>query len=173
MYFRLSLHNQKLDGKKFRTLNLQSFNIVMLPKINIQERQLKGSVIITMTKKILVIDDEPDITYALEKVLEDNGFKVDEFNDSILALNSYKSNFYDLVILDIKMPKMNGFELYSKLKEKDPKVKICFLTAVTTFKEDFRKTRLEMGITINEDYFIQKPIKTEDLVKKLTSIMNF
>ena len=77
MYSRLSLHNQKLDGKKFRTLNLQSFNIVMLPKINIQERQLKGSVIITMTKKILVIDDEPDTTYALEKVLEDNGFKVD------------------------------------------------------------------------------------------------
>ncbi len=64
--FRLLPHNQKLDGKKFRTLNLQSFNIVMLPKINIQVRQLMGNVIITMTKKILVIDDETDLTYTLK-----------------------------------------------------------------------------------------------------------
>jgi CheY-like chemotaxis protein len=70
------------------------------------------------------------------------------------------------------MPKMDGFELYIKIREKDPNVKICFLTAITTYKEDFRKRRLEMGKTINEDYFITKPIKTEDLIKKLTSIMN-
>src|SRR5687767_12282468 len=135
--------------------------------------QLLENVIITMTKKVFLIDDEPDITYTLEKVLEDNGFKVDTFNVPILALNNYKINFYDLIILDIKMPKMDGFELYIKIREKDPKVKICFLTAITTFKEDFRKTRLVLGKTINEDYFIIKPIKTEDLIKKLTSIMNF
>ena len=144
----------------------------MLPKINIQEMQLMENVIITMTKKILVIDDETDLTYTLEKVLEDNGFKVESFTDPIVALDNYKANLYDLIILDIKMPKMDGFELYLKIREKDPKVKICFLTAITTFNEDFRKTRLEMGKTINEDYFIQKPIKTEDLIKKLTSIMN-
>ena len=132
-----------------------------------------GNVIITMTKKVFLIDDEPDITYTLEKVLQDNEFEVDTFNDPILALDNYQTNFYDLVVLDIKMPKMDGFELYIKLREKDPKVKICFLTALTTFKEDFRKRRLEMGKTINEDYFIIKPIKTEDLIKKLTSIMNF
>ena len=131
------------------------------------------NVIITMTKKIFLVDDEPDITYTLEKVLEDNGFHVESINDPLLALDNYKDNFYDLVILDIKMPKMDGFELYIKLREKDPKVKICFLTAIATFKEDFRKRRLEMGKTINEDYFILKPIQTEDLIKKLTSIMNF
>ena len=125
-----------------------------------------------MTKKILIIDDEPDITYTIKNILEDNGFEADTFNDPILALNNYKVNFYDLVILDIKMPKMDGFELYIKIREKDPKAKICFLTAITTFNEDFRKTRLELGKTINEDYFIQKPIKIQDLVKKLTSIMN-
>ena len=130
------------------------------------------NVIITMTKKILVIDDEPDLTYTLEKVLEDNGFAVDTFNDPILVLNYYKVNFYDLVVLDIKMPKKDGFELYTKIREKDPKVKICFLTAITTYKEDFRKRRLEMGKTIKEDYFILKPIQNEDLIKKLTSIMN-
>jgi YesN/AraC family two-component response regulator len=98
--------------------------------------------------------------------------KVDEFNDPILALNNYQVNFYDLVILDIKMPKMDGFELYNKIREQDPKVKICFLTAITKFNEDFRKTRLALGKTINEDYFIQKPVQMEDLIKKLTSIMN-
>src|SRR5687767_12955566 len=125
-----------------------------------------------MTKRILLIDDEPDITFTIKDILEDNGFQVDSFNDPILALYSYKSNFYDLVILDIKMPKMDGFELYTKIREKEPKVKICFLTAIATFNEEFRKIRLTLGKTINEDYFIQKPINMEELTKKLTSIMN-
>ena len=125
-----------------------------------------------MSKKILLIDDEPDVTYTIKKILEDNGFKVDSFNDPILALNYYKVNFYDLLILDIKMPKMDGFQLYTKIREKEPKVKICFLTAIATFNEEFRKIRLTLGKTINEDYFIQKPINMEDLTKKLTSIMN-
>ena len=62
-----------------------------------------------MTKKILLIDDEPDLTCTIKKILEGNGFKVDTFNDLILALNYYKVNFYNLVILDIKMPRMDGF----------------------------------------------------------------
>ena len=125
-----------------------------------------------MTKRILLIDDEPDITFTIKDILEDNGFQIDSFNDPILALNSYKSNFYDLVILDIKMPKMDGFELYIKIREKDPKVKICFLTASEMYYEKFRKARLEFGRIIGEDCFIQKPIKNEDLIKKLTAIMN-
>ena len=125
-----------------------------------------------MTKTILLIDDEPDVTYTIKTILEDNGFKVDGLNDPILAFNYYKVNFYDLVILDIKMPKMDGFELYTKIREKDPKVKICFLTAIAMFNEEFRKIRLVLGKTINEDYFIQKPVEMEDLLKKLTSIMN-
>ena len=125
-----------------------------------------------MTKRILLVDDEPDIIFTIKKILEENGFKVDSFNDPILALNYYKVNFYDLVILDIKLPKMDGFELYTKIREKDPKVKICFLTAIAMFNEEFRKIRLVLGKTINEDYFIQKPVELEDLLKKLTSIMN-
>jgi len=97
---------------------------------------------------------------------------VDSFNDPILALNYYKVNFYALVILDIKMPKMDGFELYNKIREKDPKVKICFLTASEMYYEKFRKVRSEIGRIIGEDSFIQKPIKNEDLMKKLTDIMN-
>jgi YesN/AraC family two-component response regulator len=80
--------------------------------------------------------------------------------------------FYDLVILDIKMPKMDGFQLYNKIKEKDPKAKICFLTATEIYYEKFRKLRTGLGKTIDEDYFIQKPINIEDLIKILTFIMN-
>jgi len=109
-----------------------------------------------MTKQILLIDDEPDVTYTIQKILEDNKFKVDSFNDPILGLNYYKVNFYDLVILDIKMPKMDGFELYTKIREKDPKVKICFLTAIAIFTEEYRKTRLAFSKTIGKKRFIQK-----------------
>jgi two-component system response regulator ChvI len=125
-----------------------------------------------MTKRILLVDDEPDVIYTIKNILEDNGFQVDAFNDPIIALKSYTANLYDLVILDIKMPKMDGFELYTKIREKDSQVKVCFLTAITRFNEEFRKIRLALGKTINEDYFIQKPVEMEDLLKKLISIMN-
>jgi DNA-binding response OmpR family regulator len=122
-------------------------------------------------KKILLVDNELDITFALENALENYGFKVDAFNDPITALKSYKSNFYDIVILDIKMPKMDGFELYAKLREQDPKVKICFLTASELFYEEFRNMRLKLGEKIGEEYFIQKPIKTDDLLEKLNRLI--
>ena len=123
-------------------------------------------------KKILLVDDEPDVIYAIKSILEDNGLQIDSFNDSVLALKSYKINFYDLVILDIKMPKMDGFELYIKIREKDPKVKICFLTASEMYYEKFRKTHSEFRKIIEEECFIQKPIKNEELIRKLNSVMN-
>ena len=98
-----------------------------------------------MTKRILLVDDEADIIFTMKDILEEEGFKVDTFNDPTIALESYRSNFYDLVILDIKMPKMDGFELYIKIKDKDPKAKICFLTAIATFNEEFRNARSEVG----------------------------
>ena len=125
-----------------------------------------------MTKRILLVDDEADIIFTMKDILEEERFKVDTFNDPIIALESYRSNFYDLVILDIKMPKMDGFELYTKIREKDRQVKICFLTASEMYYEKFRKTRLVLTKTIGEDYFIQKPINTEDLIRRLTSVMD-
>ena len=127
---------------------------------------------VTLAKNILLVDDELDVIYTIKNILEDNGFQIDSFNDPITALNSYRSNFYDLVILDIKMPKMDGFELYIKMREKDPKVKICFLTASEMYYEKFRKTRSEFRKIIEEECFIQKPIKSEDLIRKLEDIMN-
>ena len=125
-----------------------------------------------MTKRILLIDDEPDITFTVKDILEDNGFQVDSFNDPILALNYYKVNFYDLVILDIKMPRIDGFQLYTKLREKDPKVKICFLTATAIFTEESKKSILKLDKNIDKDFFIQKPISSEGLIKRITWIIN-
>jgi len=123
-------------------------------------------------KKILLVDDEPDITFTIKSMLNDNGFQIYTFNDPITPLKLYRSNFYDLVILDIKMPKMDGFELYNKIRDKDPKVKICFLTATLMFTEEIKKVLLALGETIDKNYFIQKPIRIEVLIKKITLIMN-
>ena len=92
--------------------------------------------------KILLVDNEPDVTYAIGTVLEDNGFEVDSFNDPVLVSESYKSDYYDLVILDIKMPKMDAFVLYERLKTVDHGVKVCFLTASEMYREEIREVEL-------------------------------
>jgi DNA-binding response OmpR family regulator len=92
-------------------------------------------VIMMKSRQILVVDDESDITLTLKRVLENSGFIVDLFNDPILALKNFKANFYDLIILDIRMPKMNGFDLYKQIRKIDNKVKVCFLTAWSDFRD--------------------------------------
>ena len=122
--------------------------------------------------KIFLVDDELDISYTLSTVLQDNGFESDSFTDPILALTNYKTNFYDLVILDIKMPGMDGFELCKKIREMDPKVKICFLTASEMFYEEYREARFQLSDKIGEEFFIQKPTKNEELIRKINRIIN-
>ena len=125
-----------------------------------------------ITKNILLVDDEPDLTFTLKYILEAYDFTVDTFTDPVIALNYYKVNFYDLVILDIKMPRIDGFQLYTKLREKDPKVKICFLTATAIFTEESKKSILKLDKNIDKDFFIQKPISSEGLIKRITWIIN-
>ena len=122
--------------------------------------------------KVLLVDNEPDVTYVIRTVLEDNGFEVDPFNDPVLVCDTYKSNYYDLVILDIKMPKMDGFQLYDCIRQKDRKTKICFLTASEMFYESLRQARNLLGDVLGEQYFIQKPIKTDELIRRLTDLIN-
>jgi DNA-binding response OmpR family regulator len=120
-------------------------------------------------KRILAVDDEPDLTKLCSLALEYHGFKVDTFNDPQEALLSYKSDYYDLVILDIKMPKMDGFELYDEIKKQDPQAKICFLTASELYYEEFRKKEYH---AIDKNLFIRKPIENEELLKEVNRIMS-
>jgi DNA-binding response OmpR family regulator len=120
-------------------------------------------------KKILAVDDEPDLTKLCSLALEYHGFKVDTFNDPQEALSNYKPGYYDLVILDIKMPKMDGFELYDEIKKKDQKAKVCFLTASELYYEEFRKKEYH---AIDKSLFIRKPIDNEELLKELDRIMS-
>ena len=76
-----------------------------------------------------IVDDEPDVKLALKITLEENGFEVDAFDDPVIALDNFRKGVCDLLILDIKMPKMHGFELYREIRKIDSQVKICFLTA--------------------------------------------
>ena len=96
--------------------------------------------------------------------LEHYGYKVDAFNDPQEALSKYKPGSYDLIILDIKMPKMDGFELYQEIKKKDNKAKICFLTASELYYEEFRKKEF---CALDKDLFIRKPIDNEQLAKEI------
>ncbi len=113
-------------------------------------------------KKILLVDDEPDVIDSLKIGLEDNGFAVDTYTDSVLALSDFKTDVYDIVLLDVKMPNMNGFELYEKLKEKDSKVNVCFITAHEVYYESLREIFPDM----NCDCYV-KPINIDDLVRRV------
>jgi two-component system, OmpR family, response regulator ChvI len=92
------------------------------------------------TKRILLVDDEPDITLSFNIGLEDYGFAVDAFNDPLLALSSFKIGLYRKAILDIKMPKMNGFELGCELKKIDNKIKISFISEFDIQEENLKYT---------------------------------
>lgn len=122
--------------------------------------------------RILIVDDETDINLLFKIVLEDRGFKVDTFDDPIAALENYRAGLYDLLILDIKMPRMHGFELYRKIKEIDNKVKVCFLTASEMYYEMFRKNVFNTNTTLEENRFIQTPIENEELVKQVNYMLS-
>jgi CheY-like chemotaxis protein len=121
-------------------------------------------------KKILVVDDEPDITLTLVAILQKSGYEVSPFNDPLMALQSFKPHYYDLLILDIKMPEMNGFELYQKLREKENHVKVCFLTAVSEFR-DYEQYKGDVSPKTNERYFVAKPVSEDDLIRRVNEML--
>jgi two-component system, OmpR family, response regulator ChvI len=114
-------------------------------------------------KRILLVDDEQDITFALSTGLEDKGFAVDAVNDPQEALSNFKAGLYDLLLIDVKMPKMNGFELYREIEKIDNKVKVCFITAFEVYYKSLR----ELFPTTKVDCYIKKPITTDDLVQRI------
>src|SRR5918996_4720879 len=115
-------------------------------------------------KRILLVDDDSDILITYKKGLEESGlFEVSTFDDPEEALSNFKSGLYDCLIIDIRLPKMDGFELYDKMKAIDNKVKICFITA---FEVNYRALRQVFPEPMLE-CFIQKPIEIGKLVEKI------
>jgi DNA-binding response OmpR family regulator len=123
---------------------------------------------ISKQKRILIIDDEEDVAISLSKVLEQYGFMTDFFIDPVLAYSNFKGGQYDLVILDIKMPEIDGFYLYKKIREIDSRIKICFLTATEFFHEQIRK---EQGLDFKQETFLRKPIEIENLVHSIEKLL--
>jgi DNA-binding response OmpR family regulator len=121
-----------------------------------------------MGEKInMVVDDESDLT-SFYRVSLEYGFEVETFNDPRKALSNFKPGYYDLVILDIKMPGIEGFELYTKIQKIDSKVKVCFLTASELYYEEFRTKEYS---TLDKDLFIRKPIGNEELIKEIDRLI--
>ncbi|MFL6320964.1 MAG: response regulator [Nitrososphaeraceae archaeon] len=115
-------------------------------------------------KRIFLIDDEPDLTMLFKLGLEDSGFEVDVFNDPHMALSAFKKKHsYDLALIDIRMPEMNGYELYNEMKKIDDQVKVCFITAY-----DVQLNDMELGSSDKKSVnIIRKPIAIEEMVQEI------
>jgi DNA-binding response OmpR family regulator len=117
-------------------------------------------------RMILAVDDNPDITLTVKAGLEASGlFQVDRFNDPEVALSSFKPGLYDLALLDFRMPRMYGHELYDEMKKIDDKIKVSFLTATYLNYEDAKKAFPSLEI----ECFIQKPVSIKDLVRRVNA----
>ena len=109
-------------------------------------------------KKILIVDDEIDVTYTLQKMLEKDGYDVHAYNDPHLALKSFKQGLYDLVLLDIRMPHMDGFKVFEGIRKKDDKVRVCFMTAFEVYRDQFGQLP-----SSDIQHFIEKPVDLIEL----------
>jgi DNA-binding response OmpR family regulator len=128
------------------------------------------------TKRILIVDDDPDITFTFKKGIEysstdkDNNssnrrIEVYTYNDPLVALSEFKPHHFDLLLVDVNLPNLNGFEFYEKILELDINVKACFMTAGQINREALR----EIHTSISLGCFIIKPVTIDYLVNRLKS----
>src|SRR5919202_759417 len=145
----------------------------IITKVNIQARKQQHEHLLrdqtaVSRKRVLLVDDEPDICMIYQMVLEDAGYQCSPYTDPVQALQEFRPNYYDLILLDIKMPVLNGFELCKKIIELDRTVHILFITASEEYYEKFRSQHYpELG-KIN---YIQKPIGNDELVQIVNAII--
>jgi len=118
-------------------------------------------------RKILLVDDDTDVVSTFKMILELNGFEVDAYTNPLSALSNFRSNEFGLLILDIRMPNMNGFELYKKLKIIDGSVEVCFITAFEDYHDEFKES---FPMLDEAKHFIRKPKAIEDLVNHVATI---
>ena len=111
--------------------------------------------------RILVVDDEDDILQVIKKGLELEGFDVTTYSNPETALSEYRPGEYDLVLADIRMPGLSGFELYREIKKVDKKSKVCFITAFEIYYDEFRRVFPKLHVNC----FIRKPATIAELAK--------
>jgi signal transduction histidine kinase len=122
----------------------------------------------TKRKRIFLVDDNYDHTVTFKVGLELAGFEVDAYNDSAIALSKFKPDYYDLMLIDIKMPKIDGFELYEKISEIDNKVKVWFITAYERYDKPLKEIPPKSREMIL-NHLVEKPIEIDILVKEIKS----
>ena len=119
-----------------------------------------------MKARLLLVDDELDITGILKELLEKEGFEVDAFTKPLEALEQFKPGNYDMVMLDVRMPDIDGFSLYEKLKAIDSRIKVTFMTAFDVAYLDMFQEKFPF---LPEKAYIKKPVVVRSLVKLLRS----
>jgi two-component system, OmpR family, response regulator ChvI len=129
---------------------------------------MNGNINPARSRKILLVDDEADIVSTFKMILEMNNFEVDAYTNPLSALSSFKPNEFGLLILDIRMPVMSGFELFKKMKNIDSEVQACFITAFEDYREEFRES---FPMLDEAKHFIRKPKAIEDLVNHVATIL--
>lgn len=123
--------------------------------------------ILKCQRRILIIDDDQDINNLFNLLLEHDGYKVNAYTDPVDALYAFRKNTIDLVLLDLKMPKMSGMLLYQKLRKIDPNLLFCFITADKEYIQYLKKSIAEI-----EKVVIYKPIHLNDLRSKINSLLS-
>jgi DNA-binding response OmpR family regulator len=153
------MHNDKIaKSNKFEYTSLNNSTDSQKETVNmttIEEKRL--------SKVVLIVDDDPDMTSIFSLGLQDEGFEVYTYNDPLEVLSQFRPNFYDLLLVDISMPKMNGIDLSRQLLELDPNVRICFITAGEANIEVLRELYPTRGIGC----FIRKPVTIDQLVRRV------
>ena len=123
-------------------------------------------------KRILIVDDEKDAGRTLKMMLENYGFDIDCFTDPALALEKFKPNLYDLIILDIRMPETNGFELYDQLKSRDSDIKTLFITGLSSV-EPYNTQNSKVFPLRGKRHIVMKPVSSEELLQQVYEMMNY
>ena len=141
----------------------------------IEERRKKRSIYYnshkTKMKRIFLVDDDYDHTITFKVGLELAEFEVDAYNDSAIALSKFKPDYYDLLLIDIKMPKIDGFELYEKIRKIDDKVMVWFITAYETYYRALKEVSSTSKGEMSSIPVIEKPIEIDKLVKQIKTVL--
>jgi CheY-like chemotaxis protein len=169
------LKDPRIDHKKDFNLSLNALNQRYEDEEGDKqyERPSVNKLSVVKIKRVMIVDDNDDVNLTFKIVLGefDHRLRVHSFSDPIDALQCFRPGKYNLIIIDILMPKMNGFELYDELRKLDSNVKICFLTAAKEiyYEAMIKETFPELDVS----YFLKKPIENKDLIKQVSELLEF